>query len=367
MCSAVAREPPGTCGRRGANVGQDNRLTSPGGTLLNISRSSLPGGPAVPVGSVPRRPAPGRRAVSEPSWGRVLATTIKLWILRTRGWRAVAVAAAVAVITVAALALSGVFAGTAAPAARARAAGTPSPAQAAPHRTTPRPSAAQATAAAWVVGQLSSDATIACDPAMCTVLQAQGMTAGRLMPLTPGAPDPGGATVVVTSSAAAEAYAPALIASFGSGAAQIDVRATEPGGAAAYGTALRADLAARMSAGAQLLRNSRIRFTAQDVAQLRAGEVDARLLATLAALSSQYSFSVTAFGDTSPGVAALYRGVTISSASKNLTAALAMVKAQVPPYLPTQAALVPPAGLNIEFAAPSPLGLLTAVLDRATR
>jgi len=202
---------------------------------------------------------------------------------------------------------------------------------------------------------------------MCTVLQAQGMTAGRLMPLTPGAPDPGGATVVVTSSAAAEAYAPALIASFGSGAAQIDVRATEPGGAAAYGTALRADLAARMSAGAQLLRNSRIRFTAQDVAQLRAGEVDARLLATLAALSSQYSFSVTAFGHASPGVAVLYRGVTISGASKNLTAALTLVKAQVPPYLPAQAGLVPPAGLSIEFAAPSPLGLLTAVLDRATR
>ena len=337
MRSAVARELPGTCDRRGANVGHDNRLTSPGGTLLNISRSARPDGPTAPAGSVPPRQTPGRRAVSEPSWGRVLATTIKLWVLRARRRQAVAVVAAVAVITVGALALSGVFAGTAAP------------------------------AAAWITGQLSSDATIACDPAMCTVLQAQGMTAGRLMPLTPGAPDPHGATVVVTSSAAAEAYAPALIASFGSGAAQIDVRATEPGGAAAYGTALRADLAARMSAGAQLLRNSRIRFTAQDVAQLRAGEVDARLLATLAALSSQYSFSVTAFGHASPGVAVLYRGVTISGASKNLTAALTLVKAQVPPYLPAQAGLVPPAGLSIEFAAPSPLGLLTAVLDRATR
>jgi hypothetical protein len=365
MCSAVAREPPGTCGRRGANVSQDNRLTSPGGTLLNISRSALPDGPAAPSGSVPRRPAPVRRTVSEPSWGRVLATTIKLWILRAGRWQAVALVTAVAVITVAALAFSGVFAGTAAPAARARVAGTPSPAQAAPHRTAPRPSAAQTAAAAWIAGQLSSDATIACDPAMCTVLQAQGITAGRLMPLTPGAPDPRGATVVVASSSAAEAYAPAVIASFGSGTAQIDVRATEPGGAAAYGTAMRADLAARMSAGAQLLRNSRIRFTAQDAAQLRAGEVDARLLATLAALSSQYSFGVTAFGDAAPGVAALYRGVTISGANKNLTAALALVKAQVPPYMPTRAALVPPAGLSVEFAAPSPLGLLTAVLDRA--
>ena len=76
---------------------------------------------------------------------------------------------------------------------------------------------------------------------------------------------------------------------------------------------------------------------------------------------------MTAFGDASPGVAVLYREVTISGASEKLTSALALVKAQVPPYLPAQVTLVPPAGLSIEFAAPSPLGLLTAVLDRATR
>ena len=108
-----------------------------------------------------------------------------------------------------------------------------------------------------------------------------------------------------------------MIASFGSGATRIDVRAAEPGGAAAYETALRADLAARMSAGSQLLRNNRIHFTAQDAAQLRAGQVDTRLLATLAALSSQYPFSVTAFGDASPGVAVLYREVTITAGGKN--------------------------------------------------
>jgi hypothetical protein len=368
-------------------VGENNRLAPPGDTLLNIGRPTLPDGPgAAPAGTArsgptlgkPRSgptpgkrrsgPTPGKPAASEPSWGRVLATTIKLWILRTRRWRAVTMLAAVAVAAVAVLAFSGVFAGTAAPSARARAAGTPSPARAVPHRAAASPpSAAQTAAAAWIAGQLSSGAIIACDPAMCAVLRAQGVTAGRLMPLKPGPADPRGAAVVVTSAPAGtqltEAYAPAVIASFGSGAARIDVRAAVPGGAAAYQTALRADLAARMSAGAQLLRNNRIHFTAQDAAQLRAGEVDARLLATLAALSSQYSFSVTAFGDASPGVAVLYREVTITSAAKNLTAALALVKAQVPPYLPAQAAIGQPAGLSIEFAAPSPLGLLTAVLD----
>jgi hypothetical protein len=351
-----------------ANVGQDNRLTSPGGTLLNIGRSALPDGPAASAGTARSGPTPGKRAVSEPSWGRVLATTIKLWVLRARRWQAVAVVAAVAAVAVAALAVSGVFAGTGAPAARTRAASVPSPARAAPHRAAaPQPSAAQIVAAAWIAGQLSSDAIIACDPAMCTALQAHGVSAGRLMPLQPGSPDPHGATVVVTSSPAADQYAPAVIASFGSGPARIDVRAAEPGGAAAYKAALRADLAARMSAGAQLLRNKRIRFTAPDAAQLRAGQVDARLLATLAALSSQYSFSVTAFGDASPGAAALYRQVSITSAAKNLTSALALVKAQVPPYLPAQAALAPSGALSIEFAAPSPLGLLTAVLDVAAR
>ena len=317
--------------------------------------------------------------MSEPSWTRVLATTIKLWVLRAGRRQVVAAVAVAAVITVAALVFSGVFAGTA-PATRARAASTPSPASpASPAKAVTHPaiapaSLAQTAAVAWVADQLSSDAIIACDPALCAVLQAQGVSAGQLMPLKPGSPDPHGATVVVTSASAdgqLAGYAPAMIASFGSGSARIDVRAAEPGGAAAYDAALRADLAARMSAGSQLLRNNRIHFTAQDAAQLHAGQVDTRLLATLAALSSQYPFTVTAFGDASPGAAVLYREVSITAGGKNGTAelasALALVQAQVPPYLPAHAAIghpaAAPATLGIEFAAPSPMGLLTAVLD----
>jgi len=356
-------------------VGEDNRLAPPRGTLLNLDPR-----PRAAAGTVPSVATAHRPPTAEPSWGRVLATTLELWLLRqvtVRRWRTISVVAAAVVVTVAALAFSGVFSGTA---ARPRAVAAPSPARATAHPSAAQPSAAhpsaaqpsaaqpspaQAAAAVWIAGQLSSDAIIGCDPAMCTALQAQGVTAARLIPLTPGAPDPHGATVVVTSDPAATQYAPAVIASFGSGATQITVRATEPGGAAAYETTLRADQSARMSAGAQLLRNTRIHFTAADAAQLRAGQVDARLLATLAALSSQYSLSVTAFGDASPGVAALYREATITSAGKNLTAALALLKAQVPPFLPAQVGLVN-AALSIEYAAPSPLGLLTAVLDVAT-
>ena len=292
-------------------------------------------------------------------------------------WRLVASLVAGAVVAVVALALAGVFAVPAAPAARVRSVGTPSAGTAVRHTVPSQASAAaQTEAAAWIADQASSDAIIACDPAMCAALQAQGVAASQLMPLRHGSADPRGATVVVTSASAGsqltDEYAPAVIASFGSGDSRIDVRAAEPGGAAGYESALRADRAAGMSAGSQLLRDWRIRFTAQDAAQVRAGEVDSRVLVTLAALSSQYSFRVTAFGDASPGVQVLYREVTIASdgsrdGAAELAAALALVKAQDQPYLPAHATIVHPgtgqAALSIQFAAPSPLGLLTAVLD----
>jgi hypothetical protein len=332
-------------------------------------------------------------ASAEPSWGRVLATTIKLWVLwrlrsvgigppRTAGrqtrnglWRA-AFALALALVTVAVLRFAGVFTGTAAPSASAHRTGNSPAGSTGGHGASSHDpaTAIRSDAAAWIAGQVSGNAMIACYPDMCAALQAQGVTAGRLMPLRPGSTSPLGVSVVVTSpsvrSQLAEQYAPALIASFGLGDTRIDVRATEPGGAAAYESALRADLAARRAAGAQLLRNWRLSFTARDAAQLRAGEVDTRLLATLAALASQYTFRVAAFGDASPGAQLLFREVTITSRAGNgaadLMAALAITRAQIPPYLPAHATIVhPPIGqnaLNIEFATPSPLGLLTSVL-----
>ena len=225
----------------------------------------------------------------------------------------------------------------------------------------------QGRAAAWIAGQVSGSAVVACDPGMCAALQEQGVAAGRLMPLRSAAASPRGAGVLVTSPPAdgqlASRYAPALIASFGSGGSRVEVRAVEPGGASAYRAALRADLAARRAAGSQLLRNSHIRLTWPVSAQLRAGQVDARLLATLASLASQYSFRVTGFGDAAPGAPVLFRQVAITGIGRGLPAALAMVRAQNPPYLPAHAAVAGRTGLSIEFAAPSPLGLLSPVLD----
>jgi hypothetical protein len=364
----------------------------------------MSGGPA--VGEAAPVPA-------EPSWGQVLATTVKLWVLGrlravdfrqqrdsgrpSRTWlrvppghlrqltarrrRLAAPILALAVVAVAALEFAGAFAGTAAPSARVPSAGNRPADNAGPvstHGTSTQaaPAAAQAEAAAWIAGQVSSDMIVACDPVMCTALQSRGVSAGRLLMLRrPGAESQLGAGVIVASSSIpsplADEYAPALIASFGSGGDRIDVRGTVPGGPAGYASALRADLAARVSAGSQLLRNRRLQFTAREAAQLRAGEVDSRVLATLAALSSRYSFRVTAFGGTSPGVQVLFREVSVtrggsSDSAAELAAALDMVDAQDPPYLPAEATIIHPAAgraaLRIEFAAPSPLGLLTPVL-----
>ncbi|HTQ89488.1 MAG TPA: hypothetical protein VMK84_08335 [Streptosporangiaceae bacterium] len=315
---------------------------------------------------------------AEPSWGRVLATTAGLAVSRglrvagprrrrasdfrswpaRRGWRLASLVLGLAGAAVAVVWLTGGLGGSSSRAARVPAAG------AGPLSVT---AGAHTQAAAWIAGQVSGSAIVACDPGMCAALQEQGVAAARLMPLRSPAASPLGAGVLVTSPTVsgqlAGRYAPALIASFGAGRDRVEVRAVEPGGLPAYRAALRADLAARRAAGAQLLRNSHIRFAGSEAVQLRAGEVDSRLLATLAALAAQYSFRVTGFGDAAPGAPALFRQVAITGIGPGLPAALAMVRAQNPPYLPAHAAAVGQTGLSIEFAAPSPLGLLSPVLE----
>ena len=45
---------------------------------------------------------------------------------------------------------------------------------------------------------------------------------------------------------------------------------------------------------------------------------------------------MTAFGDAAPGAPVLFREVTITGIGHGLAAALAMVRAQNPPYLPAR-------------------------------
>jgi hypothetical protein len=97
------------------------------------------------------------------------------------------------------------------------------------------------------------------------------------------------------------ADAPATIASFGSGAGRIAIRLIFPRGAAAYATALRKEIADRKTAGTSLLLLGPVTATVAARQQLQGGQVDSRLLLTLAELASQWPVTIMAFGDRAPG------------------------------------------------------------------
>ena len=277
--------------------------------------------PEETVTSAAPEPPPG-----VPSWGPVLATTIRLWAARRlhrlrRSRRALLIAICVLALGAAVVVVR--FTGTSSRAARVPASGSAHQSQS-PRSGSARLSGGIGTvrsqAAAWIAGQVGSDETVACDPSMCTALGAHGVASSRLLSLQPSASGAPGADVIAASPSAGawlSKDAPTLLASFGSGASLIEIRAISPGGAAAYQATLRSDLADRRSAGAQLMHSRRIEVSAQGAGQLKAGEVDSRLLVMLAVLASQHSWQVITFGDASPGVPsteAPYRQVIIADA-----------------------------------------------------
>jgi hypothetical protein len=98
------------------------------------------------------------------------------------------------------------------------------------------------------------------------------------------------------------ADAPAAIASFGSGSKQISIRVIFPRGAAAYASAQRREIVDRKAAGTSLvLLDSQVARSAAVRQELRAGQVDSRLILTLGEVASQWPVSIVAFGDRGPG------------------------------------------------------------------
>ena len=319
---------------------------------------------------------PTRARRSEPSWPTVMATTLRLWFERhpvagkkgTRG-RRVAVAAVIGAVALGA----GVAVAVVGHGATSANVGAPPSAGSAGVLGTS--AATREQAANWIAAQVAASAVVACDPGMCAALQADGLPAARLLVLGTAAADPLGSDVVVATSAVRNefgsrlqsVYAPAVIASFGTGAGRIDVRATAPDGAAAYESALAADHRSRVSAGAQLLRNSRITVAPGARAALSTGDVDPRLLMLLAALAVQQPVRISAFDDPSPGAnqAVPLRGAQIAPlgpsarAESSLKSMLSFIDAQRQPFLPLRASLTGTSALTIEYATPSPLGLIS--------
>jgi len=337
---------------------------------------------STPKPSTPKPSTPKAPSDKQPSWPHVIATTLRLWLQRRvagrPGARRRAAIFGAVVIVFAAGGLTFAL-------AQGRPAAAPKPARSAsPPQLSPGAVAAAAAnrqaAATWVAAQVSHSVVVACDPVMCTALQADGFPAGDLLPVSASANDPLGSAVVVSTTALRnqfgnrlpDVYAPVVLATFGTGEARVDIRVEAPDGGQAYLVTQRADQLARQESGQQLLGNKNLRVSAAAGAEIAAGNVDARLLITLATLAAQvHRVTVIAVGDSGPGASAgvPLRMLQISTLvspghpSQNasyLKAVLAFLKAQRPPFL-ASVSVAQQGGdsiVQVEFAAPSPLGLL---------
>jgi hypothetical protein len=239
---------------------------------------------------------------------------------------------------------------------------------------------ARASAAAWVARQISRTAVVSCDPPMCSALQAGGWPADRLQAVRAAGGNPLASAVVIDTitlrselGARLESqYAPAVLARFGSGPLRVDVRVVAPHGAAAYESALRADQADRKATGAVLVRSGRVQAPAGVRTQLVAGQVDARLLITLAGMAAQHTVRIDSFGGLGPGADSgmpflaadlSEAGRSAAARASDLTSVLHYLHSQRGQYAGATAQLVQPPGrslpaLRITFPGPSPLGLL---------
>jgi hypothetical protein len=329
-----------------------------------------------------RAPAP------PPPWAQVIATTIRLWWVRHvrsssagpaptgRTLRRAGVAALVIALIVASAAAIDL--------ARTRGGAGSGPSRqghdapvsnVSPALNPPALAAATASrqqAATWVATEVGHDVIVACDPLTCTALQQHGFPAASLAPIALSSGDPLGSGIVVSTAAVrsqlgtrlTSVYAPLVIASFGTGESQVQILVTAPGGAPAFAAAAQADASARKTGGRDLLANRNVQASALGREQLAAGQVDSRLLITIAALAHRFPIEIRGFGDAGPGAAAgtPLRSVAVSTTStRYLTDLLAFLQAQRAPLLAATAEHR--AGrttvLTIKFTAPSPPGLLS--------
>jgi hypothetical protein len=233
-------------------------------------------------------------------------------------------------------------------------------------------------AAAWVARQVGRNSVVSCDQAMCHALIADGFPTHNLLLLGPASLVPVTSAVVVETQAVlslfgtslAGAWAPAVLASFGSGSTEITVRVIARNGAASYENELNADMAARKKTGEALLNDNQIRISSLAQEQLASGQVDSRLMVAIAALAGRQPISILDFGNTGTGVSAnlplRFADLAESDRASHLGGAayvrsvrsyLGTVDAQYRPARTETVVVGGQAVLRLEFTAPSPLGV----------
>jgi hypothetical protein len=234
-------------------------------------------------------------------------------------------------------------------------------------------------AASWVVQQVSQDDSVSCDQVMCAALRAARFPASKLLVLEPASqPQMTSAVVVVTQvvrdlfgSSIESAWAPAVLASFGDGAAEVSIRVVAPHGALTYFKQLNSGQADRALNGKSLEAFPQITFSASAQAALAAGQVDPRLWLALAYLADdEPPIHVVDFGNvgpgTGPGLLLRYADLDANGQAAKLTnsayvqAMRAVLSKADEKIRPASSQLVTPPGggadvFRIEFTAPSPL------------
>jgi hypothetical protein len=228
----------------------------------------------------------------------------------------------------------------------------------------------------WILHQVSPAAVVSCDAQVCADLVSNGFPSSNLLPLGPASNDPLGSDLVVATATIRNqfgsrlaVYAPATIASFGTGTDKIDIMWVYPGGAAAYRAALPAALRARKAADAQLLTNSNIRLSATARAQILSGRIDPWLPLLIVTMAHSHPLGIVDFASQSPGggPASLLRWVDLATTvpEAHLTRAAylgwmwSFIDAQRAEYHPVWVQQVTlrtgQAALRIGYGAPSPL------------
>ncbi len=220
-----------------------------------------------------------------------------------------------------------------------------------------RPAAPRAPLAAWIATQTTPDTVVVADPLDRVALLDAGVAAGRLRDPADAAV-PGELRLVSSRPGGAERPCPPglLLASTarGTGDAAGQVCATD---APAEGAAARARF------GTALADNPALTLAPAAAAVLRAGDVDTRLMLTLAALSGAHRVGVGDFPPVALDVAGSSRRqmvlTTFDGASASSSALLrTWLSAQQEPFTPGTVSPGVGGSLVIGYPVPAPAGLL---------
>jgi hypothetical protein len=261
---------------------------------------------------------------------------------------------------------------------------------------TPLPTSQEA-AGAWVMANVGPTASLLAPASVAKALTKDGFDAGRVIPYTDG---PSGSTGSVTNpqwnccnvlfvsspegdSSVRDGLPVALrpaydqsraLASFTSDGRTTELRQVLNGSRAEITASLHSEHTVLVNAGKEVLASKKLHLSAAATQMVKAGQVDSRVLLAIVGLAGRHEVSVLDFpiGDAETAVDGLAREVRIDkldgkpleAGNAAVSDADAFLNMQVDPYKPATMQLSDPDGsgrllLDIRYAAPGPLGLIT--------